>query len=134
MKKRTQPVKPRALGVIGREHLAARFTALGCEMKTFRFHKVMGQKDGIPWLVEAAFAWCPEANSRRLITGVNWSPGIVNPFRKFGQGGNSLDSILEQQRAGDDEPVVLLVHMACPRAEYTDRGKSAVVIAGEEEE
>ena len=41
---------------------------------------------------------------------------------------DSLDSILEQQRAGDDQPVVLLLHMACPRVQYTDRGKSAVVI------
>ena len=40
----------------------------------------------------------------------------------------SLDSILEQQRSGRDEPIVLLLHIACPRVEYTDRGKSALVI------
>ena len=38
--------------------------------------------------------------------------------------------LLEQQRAGAREPVVLLLHMASPRVQYTDRGKSAVVIAG----
>ena len=26
------------------------------------------------------------------------------------------------------EPVILVLHMACPRVEYTDRGKSSVVI------
>ena len=40
----------------------------------------------------------------------------------------SLDTVLEQQRTGRDEPVILVLHMACPRVEYTDRGKSAVVI------
>ena len=64
---------------------------------------------------------------------MNWSPGIVNPFRELGKFGQSLDSVLEQQRAGRDEPVVLVLHMACPRVEYTDRGKSAVVIDGDEE-
>jgi hypothetical protein len=41
--------------------------------------------------------------------------------------GQSLDTILSQQRADRDEPVILVLHMACPRVEYTDRGKSAVV-------
>jgi hypothetical protein len=30
-------------------------------------------------------------------------------------------------RAGEGEPIVLLLYVACPRVEYTDRGKSAVV-------
>jgi hypothetical protein len=65
---------------------------------------------------------------RRLVTGVNWSPGIANPFRHLGGVGRSLDSVLQQQRAGHDEPVVMALHMACPQVRYTDRGKSAVVI------
>ena len=60
---------------------------------------------------------------------MNWSPGIVNPFRKLGKFGSSLDSILQKQRAGADEPVALVLHIACPRVEYTDRGKSAVVVS-----
>ena len=80
-------------------------------------------------MVEAAFAWCPDLTSRRLITGVNWSPGIVNPFRALGPYRQSLDTVLSQQRADRDEPVVVLLHLACPRVEYTDRGKSAVVVA-----
>ena len=72
--------------------------------------------------------WCPEAKSRRLVIGVNWSPGIINPFRELGHYGQSLDTILSQQRADRDEPVILVLHMACPRVEYTDRGKSSVVV------
>ena len=89
-----------------------------------------GQSDGVPWVIETAFGWCPQAQSRRLVTGVNWSPGIINPFRELGEFGASLDTILSQQRADRDEPVILVLHMACPRVEYTDRGKSAVVVKG----
>ena len=68
-------------------------------------------------------------NGYRVITGVNWSPGIVNPFRSLGRSGQSMDAILQEQRAGRYEPVVMLLHMAMPRVEFTDRGKSAVVVS-----
>jgi DNA topoisomerase VI subunit B len=127
MKEQSKPIKPDMLGVIGKEHFRQRFSAIGCEMESFDYRKVIDTTDGAPWIVETAFGWCPEANSRRLVTGVNWSPGIVNPFRELGRFGQSLDTILSQQRASRNEPVVLVLHMSCPRVEYTDRGKSAVV-------
>jgi DNA topoisomerase VI subunit B len=125
----TRPVRPEALGIIGKDHLQRRFEAAGCEMATFQYKQVRSTTAGLPWVVEAAFAWCPDLTSRRLITGVNWSPGIVNPFRALGSYYQSLDTVLSQQRADRDEPVVVLLHLACPRVEYTDRGKSAVVVA-----
>jgi DNA topoisomerase VI subunit B len=130
MKENSRPVKPQDLGIIGREHLPRRFESLGCEMDSFDYRKTADTTDGIPWVIETAFAWCPQARARRLVTGVNWSPGILNPFRELGKFGQSLDSVLERQRAGKGEPIILLLHMACPRVEYTDRGKSAVVISG----
>jgi len=130
MKNESKPVKPVALGVIGRDHIAKRFSDIGAEMETFEYRKVATEIDGLPVVVEAAFAWCPDADERRIITGVNWSPGIKNPFRNLG-GHGGLDDLLERQKAGWDEQVVLLVHLACPRVQYTDRGKSAVVIESE---
>lgn len=130
MKEHTKPVKPLALGIIGKDHLRQRVEAGGFDMETFNYRKAMGETDGVPWVVETLFAWHPEADSRRLITGVNWSPGIVNPFRSLGQIGQSLDSILSDQFVGRNEPIVMMLHMACAHAEYTDRGKSAVVIHG----
>ncbi len=97
-------------------------------MESFNYRKATDTTDGVPWVVETAFGWCPEAKSRRLVIGVNWSPGIINPFRELGHFGQSLDTILSQQKADRDEPVILVLHMACPRVEYTDRGKSSVVI------
>jgi hypothetical protein len=135
MKRHSRPVKPAALGVIGKDAIADRFAALGCEMESFKYAKTIGETDETetkhdrPWVIETAFAWCPEqGESRTLITGVNWSPGILNPFRQLGPYGQSLDDILAQQRARRDEPVVLLLHLACPRPSYSDRGKSSVVL------
>jgi DNA topoisomerase VI subunit B len=132
MKVHSKPVKPAALGVIGEDHIRARFEALACVMESFNYRKVAQiDDDGLPVVIETAFGWrgddCHEP--RRLITGVNWSPGIVNPFRSLGKGyGDGLASLLEKGYAGRDEPIVFLLHCACPRVQYTDRGKSAVVI------
>jgi DNA topoisomerase VI subunit B len=135
MRQHTRPIKPPALGVIGKEHLAERFRGLGCEMATFNYRKLAGEQDGLPHVVETAFAASKAAfrseggigTRRRMVSGVNWSPAVgATPFRQLGY--TSLDSILEQQRAGGSEPVVFLLHLACPRINYTDRGKSAVVI------
>jgi DNA topoisomerase VI subunit B len=130
MKAQSKPVKPMALGLIGKDHLAARFAALDADLDTFAYKRVLNTTDAIPWVIETAFACLPNGYARRLVTGVNWSAGIINPFRELGKVGRSLDTVLTHQRAGAGEPVVLLLHMACPRVSYTDRGKSAVVIAG----
>lgn len=131
MRQNTKPVKPTDLGVIGKDHLAAKFASIGCEMKSFDYRKVAKEnEDGLPFVLETAFGWCERLRERRMVVGVNWSPGILNPFRQLGSLGLSLDAVLEQQRVGRDEPVVFLLHCACPRVEYTDRGKSAVVVQG----
>ena len=70
------------------------------------------------------------APSRKIISGVNWSPGINNPFRELGHGGVGLDAILSEVRANVSQPVIAALHLACPRVAYTDRGKSAIVIEG----
>ena len=72
---------------------------------------------------------------RSFIAGVNWSPGINNPFRSIGKSGDGLDAILARTSA----PVMTLpssvcLHVACPRVAYTDRGKSAIVVDGEVED
>ncbi|MER9965581.1 ATP-binding protein [Mesorhizobium sp. M0060] len=128
----SKPVKPPELGIIGRGHFEARFREAGCEMESFDYRKVADHdEEGIPYLVETAFGWLGDnaADERRMVTGVNWSPGIINPFRQLGSYGGSLDSILQQQRVGRDEPVIFVLHVACPRVEYLDRAKSAVVVA-----
>ncbi len=130
MKENTKPVKPPSLGIIGQDHFRRRFEVIGCEMESFNYHKSTGLTDDhLPWVIEMAFGWVPKDGAdRRLVTGVNWSPGILNPFRQLGRFGESCDTFLADQRIGRDEPVVLVMHVACPRVEYTDRGKSAIAM------
>jgi hypothetical protein len=69
--------------------------------------------------------------SRKIITGVNWSPGINNPFRQLGRDGEGLDGILADVRANTSQPLIAVLHLTCPRVAYTDRGKSAIVVEGD---
>jgi DNA topoisomerase VI subunit B len=131
MQKHSRPVKPKDLGLIGEDHLRARFAVAGADAKTFRYKREFVDGD-LPQVIEVAFGYGPQSSARHLVAGVNWSPGINNPFRVLGRYGRSLDSFLAEQRAGTpDEPITLLIHLACPRVDYTDRGKSALVVSGE---
>jgi len=136
MQAHSRPVKPKDLGLIGEEHLRARFSANGVDEETFRYKRefvdgdVSDKQCFLPEVIEVAFGYCPEGAGRQLVAGVNWSPGINNPFRVIGH--SSLDTYLSEQRAGNPgEPITLVIHLARPRVDFTDRGKSALVIAGE---
>ena len=126
-----KPVKPLDLGVIGKDHLLSCFGAVGLQPETFKYQKAVGESDGLPWIVETAFGWCPTQQRRRIVVGVNWSIALGNPFRSFGSTGEGLESLLADQRAGRNEPIVFFLHFVCPRAQYTDRGKSAIVLPGD---
>jgi DNA topoisomerase VI subunit B len=129
MKDNTKPVKPAALGIIGKDHFEKRFTELGAHMDSFEYGRRMDFNGlGLPFVFEMAFAAWPDERRRRWITGINWSPGIVNPFRELGTFGQSLDDLLGRQWCDSDENVVLACHLAYPRAEFRDRGKSAIVL------
>jgi hypothetical protein len=80
----------------------------------------------MPCVIETAFGWRPKADRRRIVTGVNWSPAIGDPFPTLGAYGKSLSSILADQRAQYDEPIVFVLHFTTRRAQFVDRGKSAV--------
>jgi DNA topoisomerase VI subunit B len=129
MQKHTRPPKAKDLGVIGREHLLARFLAYGAHADTFKYKAVIGDtENGLPVVIETAFGWCPNGFERRVVTGVNFSVALGNPFRSFGQTGEGLENLLAQQRAGRGEPIIFVLHLASPRVEFADRGKTALVI------
>jgi hypothetical protein len=122
MKDHTKPVKPKDLGLIGQEHLRSRFKAAGADLRSFRYSRQLVLDEELPAVIETGFGYCPEGGERQIVAGVNWSPGINNPFRVIGRNGKSLDTYLSEQRVGDDgEPVALIIHLACPRVDYTDR-------------
>jgi hypothetical protein len=87
MQDATTPVKPQDLGIIGKEHIAQRFAAAGADLATFKYKRILRDDDGVPSVIEVAFAYCPQMPPvRRIVTGVNWSVGIRNPFRQLGGG------------------------------------------------
>jgi hypothetical protein len=132
MRRQSRPVKPRDLGLIGEAHLRTKFESLGVAPQTFDYRKAEFEHEGLPYLSEFAFGYRPKgASVRRILTGLNWSAAIgSDPFRRLGPAGESLDAILTKQRAGRNEPIVAVLHLACPRLEYLDRGKSSVAIPG----
>jgi hypothetical protein len=132
----SRPVKPPHLGIIGKPHLFLMMEGAGGEPKTFKYVCKAGETDGLPRVVEFALGACKAgltggpAPKAKTITGVNWSPEINDPFRQIGRAGESLGTILERARAGQSQPVISVLHLACPRVQYTDRGKSAIVVEG----
>jgi hypothetical protein len=137
LRRHSKPVKPAQLGIIGKAHFYRMMEAAGGDPKTFTYNRTFGETDGVPRVVEFAFGvhrdglTAGHGPSRKFITGVNWSPGINNPFRQLGRSGEGLDAILANVRANTSQPVIAVLHLACPRVAYTDRGKSAIVVEGD---
>lgn len=135
MQTHTRPVKPPRLGIIGEEHFRTRFQELGCDEKQFKYTKKIGTEDGLPYVIETAFSWRGDTaeNRRTLIPGANWSVAIKNPFRSFGNTGEGLEALLTELKVGSQDPIVFALHLAHPRIQYTDRGKSAISMKGGDE-
>jgi hypothetical protein len=145
MKENTKPVNPKRLGLIGEAHLKERLLAMGVQPESFRYSLKQNGKSKnlqpdadekasfLPWVLESAFGWLGDESEdeRKIVVGANWSAAIKNPFRSFGATGEGLETHLAQLRATRNEPVVFVLHLAHPRIEYTDRGKSALVIGGD---
>jgi hypothetical protein len=135
MKRYTKKVPARQIGVIGRDHLFAMFTAAGGASETFNYRHKFNEIDGRPRVIEVMFgvakAGLQENNwqgRRRMITAVNWSAALANPFRRLGLYGEGLDAHAAKLHASASEPIITLVHLACPLISYLDRGKSSVVV------
>jgi hypothetical protein len=118
MQKAARPIKPDALGALGKDTVARSFAEFGADLSTFRYKLVKGVADGVPWVLEAAFA-CRPGHRRILVSGINWSPAL-----RIGDDPFSLGYQLGSSWCGHDEPVIILAHLICPRPEFLDRGKS----------
>ena len=128
----TRPVKPEDLGLIGARHLLRDCMALGAAEESFQYRKHLGMtRVGLPYAIEAAFAYLPyPAATREIITGVNFSSAIDNPFTRLGYF-ESLTGVLQSQYINADDPVAVVLHYASPVPDFSDRGKSAVTLPEE---
>jgi hypothetical protein len=137
MREHSKPVEPKALGLIGREHVQTRMLAIEQVVPdSFQYTKTLGyDQAGLPQVTEVGFAAIDRApidwrTFRRFVCGVNWSASWLNPFRALGDSGRSLDSMLADLKAEATEPIVVLIHVAHPHVQYRDRGKSSVATTG----
>jgi hypothetical protein len=126
MRQAARPIKPRDLGVIGRDHLFKRFAEIGVLPESFNYQRAAFEDDGLPYVMEVAFGFRPaeevdETDRKKsvVIEGANFSPAVGgSPFR--------LEGLLAGQKIDAEEPVVAFVHVTSPRLVYLDRGKTEV--------
>jgi hypothetical protein len=138
MQDATRPVTSKRLGMLGEEHLKARLLAMGALKESFQYKRILS-RDGLPGVLETAFGVFESGLSRRgdatgrrkIFAGANWSAAIRNPFRSFGSTGEGLERMLAEMRVSSREPAVFVIHLAQPRLDYTDAGKSALVMGGD---
>jgi hypothetical protein len=128
----TKPVKPEDLGLIGAEHLLADCLGGGAAEESFKYRKQLDTtSDGLPYAIEAAFAYCPDSEAKRqLITGVNFSAAIGSPFERIREF-EGLSSAAARRHSNYSDPVVLIMHYTCPSTEFADRGKSTLAVPRE---
>jgi transposase len=158
MRAGARPVKPKDLGAIGREHLLRHFVAAGAQEDSFDYQMNAFEHDGLPYVIEVAFAYAPglaerveEADIeededwdadeeeiergvkkrdrvRRMVTGLNFSASVGANPFRDLRDRQGLDGILAAQYAGPDEPVIVFVHLTTPRLQFLDKGKSSVAL------
>lgn len=108
-------VKAERLGVLGRDHLQG---ALAHPESVRCAPPVKGMTaDGLPFVLEVAFGYLGYGDIRRVTTGLNFSPTLGVPFAE-------LEAALGDNRIDSHDPVEVVVHLACPRLEFTDDGKT----------
>ena len=130
MKTATRPVKSTALGTLGEEHLAHCLVRhYGSHPHSVRYKRLMLPKggNGLPFVLEVAMGVKQEGREgeqREVVVGLNWSPALHPPF-------DELPRLLGEMRIDEHDPVTLLVHLACPKLGYTDRGKARLALSAE---
>jgi len=130
MRAESKPVKPQALGVIGEDRFRTWFEAREIELQTFRYRRTadIDDKTGLPFVAEIAFAPRKGGGQRQLLTGINWSPTLIDPFRSLSRYGVGLDGLLNSLHINQSDPVTFVLHLTCPHLNYTDRGKSSLEV------
>jgi DNA topoisomerase VI subunit B len=125
MQRESRPVRPAALGVLGEAHVRHYLaTYRDVEPTSIKYRKMEGIAEGLPFVLELACGWYTDDcwNHPQCTTvGVNWSPRLKPPFPE-------LPALLGKARIDDFDPVVVFVHLAMPRVDFTDRGKSVVAL------
>lgn len=125
MKEQSQPIKPQALGSIGAAHVQQWLTDVaGANPGFIEYRTEKGETvDGLPFVIECAVGVCDKRESRVIVTGLNWTPVLSTPSSK-------INDWLNSNRVEPDDPIVVFIHITCPKLNFTDRGKTSLELDG----
>lgn len=113
--------KPTVLGVIGKEHFTKWMLNHGGAEPSITYIKRHGFDNGLPYFLEIGFAVKTDSTLHRTqITGLNWSPVIGEPPDA------SIRQAIQDAAIKPSDPVIFLAHIAKPRFEFIDRGKTKI--------
>ena len=117
----SKPVKPQALGVIGEEHLKSwMVTHANVSGESVKYARKLGVEDGLPFVIELAFGVRRgDEDGRRVIYGLNWAPALGTPVPE-------LAALMQQMRMDPHDPITVVLHMAKPRFDFVDHGKTRI--------
>jgi len=117
----SKPVKPQALGVIGEEHLRSwMVTHANVSKESVKYARKFGVDDGLPFMIELAFGVRRgDDKGRRTIYGLNWAPALGTPVPE-------LSALMQQMRMDPHDPIIVILHMAKPRFDFVDHGKTRI--------
>jgi len=126
VRSQSREIRPLKLGTIGEQHFRQLLAEhWGVTAESVRFKRCAGLSgEGLPYVLEVAFGVRSEDCEQEgcnVLNGLNWSPALRTPI-------DSLHSLLGGIRVDPHDPVVVLVHLACPRLDFRDRGKTSVAL------
>ena len=126
MQNNSKPVNAKALGIIGDDHIRGWMDWNFQTGESFQYKKIMGDTDGLPFVLEVAFGQMGGdiADCVHFIktNALNWTPTISKPWDDW----RFSDTLISW-----DDPVHLFIHLACPRLDFTDRGKTRLKLPTE---
>lgn len=118
MQTNSRAINPKLLGVIGDPHMRRWMIEQGAAADSVEYRYKTGEVDGLPYVLEMAFGVMQDSDVwRRVVSGLNWTPALRVPF-------SALDAVMNECLIQRDDPVLVAVHLVCPKMDFTDRGKS----------
>jgi DNA topoisomerase VI subunit B len=133
MRTLTKAVPAKDLGLLGKDHFAHWFAAMGMS-SAFQYKRLLiDNYDGLPYVLETAFGYCGIGRARQILR-LNFSPRLSDPFGGLGAWsdadddedieGTGLEALLTHRRVTTASPVTFALHLVCPRLMFVDKGKT----------
>lgn len=123
MQQAVRRVRTDMLGTIGQKHFHKHMVDhRGIDSNTIKYTQRKGYIDNIPYSIEVCFGEQPDIEETAdIIHGFNWSPSVF-PHNA------DISGCCRDRDIGLSDPISLIVHIAYPGLQYTNRGKTQVAL------